>query len=237
MSELVERAPAIAGIIFDMDGVLIDSEHLWDQARGNVVHALGGRWDAADQRNVMGHNSQQWAAYIQQHCGIRRDARAIIDIVIAELIGLYRQHGLPLLPGAIAVVQALAAHYPLGVASSAARPIIDFVLDAAGIRFDFTTVVSADEVLVGKPAPDVYLRAAQQLGIAPPHILVFEDSSSGILAAQAAGMRVIALPNRTYPPASQVLALASIVCPSLAEVDLRQIFPEEATYAAAPTGI
>ena len=134
-------------------------------------------------------------------------------------------------------VQALAARYPLGVASSASRPIIDFVLDAAGIRCRFTTVVSADEVRAGKPAPDVYLLAAQQLGIAPPHILVFEDSSSGILAAHAAGMRIIALPNRTYPPASHVLALASAVRPSLAEVDLRQLLPQENIDVAAPTGV
>jgi HAD superfamily hydrolase (TIGR01509 family) len=223
MAELENHRLTIAGIIFDMDGVLIDSEHLWDLARGTVVHSWGGTWDIADQRNVMGHNSVQWAAYIQQQCGIPRDTTAIIDAVIGALIHLYCEHGLPLLPGAVAAVQELATRYPLGLASSAPRPVIDFALDAAHIRPYFATVVSADEVPVGKPAPDVYLRAAQQLGIAPQHILVFEDSSSGIQAAHAAGMQVIALPNRSYLPSSHVLALASAVYPSLAEVDFRQL--------------
>ena len=121
----------------------------------------------------------------------------------------------PLLPGAAEAVASLAARWPLGLASSANRELIDLVLELGGLGRFFRTTVSSEEVARGKPAADVYLEAARRLGVPPTQCAAVEDSSNGLRAAAAAGMRVIALPNRAFPPEADALRAAAVVIDSL----------------------
>jgi HAD superfamily hydrolase (TIGR01509 family) len=210
----------IQAVIFDMDGTLIDTEGDWDSARHAFVAAQGGHWTEADQVAVMGCNSIEWAGYLQRQFGITLAKPAIIDAVAGEVIARYRRQGAPLLPGATTVVRALAERLPLAIASSSPRGIIEVALEAAGLTDCFTALVSSDDVPRGKPHPDVYLEAARRLAAPPAACLAFEDSTNGLLAAQAAGMAVIAVPNSTYPPAAHALTGAAQVIPSLAALDL-----------------
>ncbi len=210
----------IQAAIFDMDGLLLDTEAYWDAARHAYVAERGGDWVAADQVAVMGLNSTEWARYLQGRFGLAEPEPVIIAAVVERLIALYQAQGAPLLPGAVDTVRRLAARLPLAVASSSPRPIIEVALAAAGLAPAFAAVVSSDEVARGKPHPDVYLEAARRLATAPTACLAFEDSTNGLLAAQAAGMRVIAVPNHTYPPSAAALAGAAVVMPSLTALDL-----------------
>ena len=140
--------------------------------------------------------------------------REIIAAVVARMRVMYERK-LPLLPGAVDVVQGLAPRFPLAVASSSPTMLIEYVMSEAGIRSLFKVIVSADEVGRGKPAPDVFLVAAERLGYSPDACAVFEDSSAGILAARAAGMFVIAVPNPHYPPHTDALNGADLVLDSL----------------------
>ena len=205
------------GVIFDMDGVLIDSEGIWSLVRAAVVARHGGHWTEADQRNVMGDNSRQWSAYIVRTWNLAVSAERIFREVLAAMIDRYAQ-GLTVLPGAAAAVAALAVRYPLAVASSSPRELIPVALRLAGFGDSFPVVVSSDEVERGKPEPDVYLLAAQRLGVAPDRCLAIEDSSNGIRAALAAGMPTIAVPTAAFPPAPEVLARALLVLSSLEDL-------------------
>jgi HAD superfamily hydrolase (TIGR01509 family) len=127
---------------------------------------------------------------------------------------------LPLLPGAVEAVRRLAARWPLALASSANRPIIDLVVERAGLGEAFTVTVSSEEVARGKPAPDVYLEAARRLGADPRRCAAVEDSANGLRSAAAAGMRVVAVPNRRYPPAPELVGTADLVL-----ADLRELTP------------
>jgi HAD superfamily hydrolase (TIGR01509 family) len=213
----------IQAAIFDMDGTLFDTEVFWDRARHDFVAAHGGRWTATDQVAVMGLNSIEWARYLRRQFGIPRPEPAIIDAVSDALIALYRQQGAPVLPGATAAVRALAARLPLAVASSSPRQIIDVALETGGLADCFTATVSSDDVPRGKPHPDVYLEAARRLATPPAACLAVEDSTNGLLSAQAAGMVVIAVPNHTYPPSPAALAGAVQVLPSLEALDLAAV--------------
>jgi HAD superfamily hydrolase (TIGR01509 family) len=204
-------------VIFDLDGVLLDSESIWNDAKRELVEAQGGRWRPEAARTMMGMSSPEWARYLRDELGVDMPLDAISDAVVERLGELYRQR-LPLLPGATQAVRALAARWPLGLASSSNRPIIDLVLSASGLADAFAVTVSSEEVARGKPAPDVYLEAARQLGVAPDRCVAVEDSSNGLRSAAAAGMPVIALPNRDYPPSNDALALASVVLASLDEL-------------------
>ena len=206
----------ISAVIFDMDGLLLDSEVYWERARREYCASLSCDWSRDDELSVKGNNSREWAARILDRCGLTLRREQVIVGVSARMEALYRQH-LPLLPGATSVVRALAGEYPLGLASSSPPPIIEYALQAAGIRECFSVIVSADEVGKGKPAPDVFLATAARLGVAPNHTAVFEDSSAGIMAARAAGMRVIAVPNPHFPPSPEALDAADVVLSSLPE--------------------
>jgi HAD superfamily hydrolase (TIGR01509 family) len=210
----------IAAVVFDLDGVLIDSEETWSRARGEVVARHGGQWTEADQRNVMGDNSRQWSAYIKRTWNVPLSAEEIFREVLAAMIAAY-EHALTVLPGAREAVAELGAHYPLAVASSSPRELIGVALRVAGFEGAFRATVSSDEVPHGKPAPDVYLLAAQRLGAPAHNCAAIEDSTNGIRAAVAAGMATIAIPNRAFPPPDDVLAQAHVVLPSL-----RQLTPE-----------
>ena len=192
-----------------MDGVIIESEHLWDQAREELVRETGGRWGAEQQTAMMGMASHEWSVYVRDELLVPLPPEEISDRVVARLSELYREE-LPLIEGAADVVHAAAARWPVAIASSSNRELIDLIAELAGIDQALSTTVSSEEAGSGKPAPDVFLRTADQLGAAPASCVVIEDSATGILAALAAGMNVIAAPNRDFPPPPAILARATI---------------------------
>jgi HAD superfamily hydrolase (TIGR01509 family) len=163
---------------------------------------------------MQGMSAPEWARYMREEVGVALTEPQINQYVVDALLEGYRAD-LPLLPGAVAAVERLAAGWPLGLASSANRVIIDEVLELAGLRRLFTAVVSSEEVARGKPSPDVYVEAARRLGVDPPTCVAVEDSTNGIRSALAAGMRVVAIPNRQFPPAPDVLAQAALVLPTV----------------------
>lgn len=207
----------VAGVVFDLDGVLLDSEGVWNAARKRVAEEHGGRWPPDAQRTMMGMSSTEWSTYMHDQLGVPLAPPEISDAVVSRLERLYREH-LPLLPGARETVIGFAGLWPLGLASSANRPVIDLVLDLAGLAPCFAATVSSEEVAHGKPAPDVYLEAARRLGVAASECVAVEDSANGIRSGVAAGMAVIAVPNREFPPGEDALALADDVVDSLAEL-------------------
>lgn len=208
----------VAAVVFDMDGVLLDSEQLWDVAREQLVAERGGRWHAGAQRAMMGMSSPEWSRYMHEELGVP-DAPAAIDAEVVRRLSVLYREGLPLLPGAVEAVEGLAARWPLGLASSSNRPLIDLALDLADLTARFAATVSSEEVPRGKPDPAVYLEAARRLGVDPAGCVAVEDSSNGLRAAHAAGMAVIAVPNAHYPPAADALALAALVLPGVAALD------------------
>jgi HAD superfamily hydrolase (TIGR01509 family) len=207
----------IEAVVFDMDGVLIASEEVWDAIREVYVRERGGRYDDEVQRAMMGMSSVEWTRYLHETAGVPDEPDAINAEVVRRMLESYREH-LPLIPGAAEAVKRLAERYPLGLASSSNRPLIDAVLEVAGLTQYFKVTVSSEEVPRGKPAPDVYLEAARRLGVPPEHCAAVEDSHGGIRAAKAAGMFVIAFPNPTYPPDEESLAQADVVIRSLDEL-------------------
>jgi HAD superfamily hydrolase (TIGR01509 family) len=200
-------------VVFDLDGVVVDSEQVWDDVREQLAKERGGRWHEGAQADMMGMSSPEWSAYMHDEIGLSETPEEINDEVVRRMLERYRER-LPLIPGAVDAVRRLAPEFRLGVASSSNRPLIETVLEQAGIADLFEAVVSSEEVAGGKPAPDVYLEAAKRLGVEPGRAAAIEDSSNGIRAAHAAGMRVIALPNAHYPPAPDALALAAAVVAS-----------------------
>jgi HAD superfamily hydrolase (TIGR01509 family) len=204
----------IEAVVFDCDGVLIDSEPVWERVRRKFVADHGGRWAKDAQDRMMGMSTAEWSAYMSEDFGLSLSPRQVADQVIEAMAAEYQTH-LPLLPGAVDAARALSAHWPLAVASSAPRSLIEAVLDAAALRDAFRTAVSSEEVARGKPAPDVYLEAANRLGITPATCVAVEDSSNGLRAASAAGMTVIAVPRPEYPPADDALQKARLVLDSL----------------------
>jgi HAD superfamily hydrolase (TIGR01509 family) len=204
-------------VMFDLDGVLLDSERLWNEAKEAFTRAAGGRWHEEAPHAMIGMSSPEWSAYIRDELGVACTATDINDEVVTTMEQLYRDQ-LPLLPGAVETVRALAAHWPLGLASSANREIIDLFLELSSLADAFVATVSSEEVGRGKPAPDVYLEGARRVGVAPRQCVAIEDSANGIRAAAAAGMAVIATPNRDYPPGPEELALAATVVTSVADV-------------------
>ena len=208
----------IEAVVFDVDGVLIDSEPVWERVRRNFVATRGGRWPDDAQDRMMGMSTAEWSAYISEDFGLRGlSAQQVAELVTAAMAAEYAAH-LPLLPGAVAAVRDLSARWPLAVASSAPKSLIDAVLDASGLRPAFAAAVSSEEVARGKPAPDVYLEAAARLGVPPAACAAVEDSSNGLRSAAAAGLAVIAVPRPEYPPAPDALRQARVVLDSLTEL-------------------
>ena len=208
----------IEAVVFDLDGVIVDSEQVWDDVREQLARERGGRWHEDAQAAMMGMSSPEWSAYMHDEIGLEESPEEINDEVVRRMLARYRE-SLPLLDGAVDSVRRLASVFALAVASSSNRPLIEAVLESAGIAELFAVTVSSEEVERGKPAPDVYLEAARRLGVEPTRCAAVEDSSNGIRAAHAAGMRVIVLPNAHYPPAADVLALANVVLGVAARAD------------------
>jgi beta-phosphoglucomutase-like phosphatase (HAD superfamily) len=210
---------SIDTVIFDLDGVIIDTEDVWNSVRQEFTLAHGGHWTREiDQPKVMGANSMQWAASLRENNGVDLSDEEIYEGIIGGLKERYAQH-LPIVAGAPAATERLAEDYCLGVASSSPREIIEYALELAEIRARFAAVVSSDEVARGKPEPDVYLEACRRLGALREQTAAVEDSSSGLMSAHAAGLTVIAIPNPAFPPSAEAVARADVVLGSIKELD------------------
>jgi HAD superfamily hydrolase (TIGR01509 family) len=208
---------SLAAVVLDLDGVLVDSESVWDSVREQITREAGGRWHGRAQQDMMGMSSLEWSRYMHETLGVPMEPERISDLVVQRLAQRYKR-GLPLLPHAVETVRELARRWPLGLASSSNRPVIDLVLEESRLGHCFRATVSSEEVARGKPAPDVYLEAARRLEVDPAICAAVEDSTNGIKSAKAAGMFVAVVPRPDFPPAPDALDLADAVLGSLADV-------------------
>ena len=210
----------VSAVIFDMDGVLIDTEPVWDEVRRGLAAEEGRAWPDGATTAMQGLSTPEWARYLAEVVGIEGEAARIAEKVIGRQIRHYRTHGLPVLPGAPEAVERM-AHRPgtvIGLASSSPRRVIDAVLAELGVADLFSATVSTEEVPAGKPAPDGYLAACRALGVHPSRAVAIEDSTNGMLSASAAGMGLIAVPRPFNPPAPQAIGAADAVLGSLDEL-------------------
>jgi HAD superfamily hydrolase (TIGR01509 family) len=210
-------------VIFDLDGVLVDSEIWWDDVRRDFAREHGRSWGDADREAVMGANSRAWSRIMAERLGIGVAPEAIEHAIVDAVVARYRHEGAPLIDGAVEAVRRIARRHPVAVASSAHREVIAAALAATGLADTFAVVVSSDEVAHGKPAPDVYLEAAHRLGVDPSACLVVEDSVNGVRSARAAGMTVVLIPNTSVPPAPGTHDLADLVLDRLGDLDPRAV--------------
>ncbi|HKN86062.1 MAG TPA: HAD family phosphatase [Nitrospiraceae bacterium] len=213
---------AVEAVVFDLDGVIIDSEQIWNRVRESLVRERGGRWHSHAHRDMMGMSAPEWSRYMHDVLGLSDSPQDISTEVVRRMEEMYR-HELPLMKGAVQAVDRLTGCWPLAVASSSNRQLIDLILEIAGLARRFAATVSSEEVPRGKPAPDVYLEAARRLHMDSAYCVAIEDSQNGFLSARAAGMRVIAIPNRHYPPDRNALAVVSTVLDSLDELTLEVV--------------
>ena len=207
----------IDAVVFDLDGVLLDTEEVWDEARREIAAERGGRWRPDAQRAMMGMSSPEWSRYMHDVIGVADPPDRIAEDVVERMADLYRRE-LPIVDGALDAVHRLAARWPLGIASSSNRPLIDLFLELTATEELFEATVSSEEVASGKPAPDVYLEAAGRLEVFAGRCAAIEDSENGIRSAAAAGMAIVAIPNRVFPPSAEALSLAAVVLDSPAEL-------------------
>jgi HAD superfamily hydrolase (TIGR01509 family) len=212
----------IAAVIFDLDGVLLDSETAWVEVKKEFTEESGGHWKEGARLDMLGMSSIEWSQYMHDELGVPVPPETISAKVADRLAQRYRQR-LPLLPGAVEAVRSLAREWPLAVASSSNRNVIDLVVEKARLADAFAATVSSEEVERGKPAPDVYLEAARRLGVDPSACVAIEDSTNGIRSAHSAEMAVIAVPNRDFPPEPEVLELAALALDSLEELSPERI--------------
>jgi HAD superfamily hydrolase (TIGR01509 family) len=212
----------IEAVVFDLDGVLVDSEHVWDEVREELARVRGGRWHDRAQADMMGMSSREWSRYMHDVIGLAESPEEINAEVVRRMEARYAAE-LPVMPGAVEAVRRLAASFRLGVASSSNRPLIDAVLEAMGVTDLFDATVSSEEVARGKPHPDVYIETVRRLGLAASRCTAIEDSANGIRSAHAAGMRVVAIPNHLYPPPADALELAAVVLDSLAGLRIETV--------------
>ena len=204
----------IRAVVFDLDGVLIDSEPVWEQVRRGLVAERGGDWAPDAQRKLMGMSTPEWARYLSEDLGVGLPPDEVATVVTDRMAARYTEH-VPLMDGAVEAVRRLAAHWPLGLASSSPPRLIETVLRSAGLSSCFAAVMSTEQVAHGKPAPDIYLAVTAELGYPPGDCAAVEDSSNGLRSAAAADLRVIAVPHPRYPPDPDALARASLVLPDL----------------------
>jgi HAD superfamily hydrolase (TIGR01509 family) len=215
----VSSAGGIAAVVFDLDGVILQTEEVWDEVRGRYVVEHGGRYDEEAQRAMMGMSAPEWSRYLAEELRVPGTPEQISADIVRLMEARYREE-LPLIPGAREAVERLGSRWKLGLASSSNRPLIDAALELSGLDRLFAATVSSEEVARGKPASDVYLEAARRLGVDPARCVAIEDSHSGIRSAKAAGMAVIAIPNASFPPDPDALALADLVLDSIDELDV-----------------
>ena len=212
-------------MIFDLDGVVVDSEIWWDEVRRDFARAQGRAWDLADRAAVMGANSRQWAETMRTRLGLDLDADAIQDAVVDGIVARYERDGAPTIDGAVETVRRVAERWPTALASSSHQRSISAALAATGLGGVFHAVVSSDDVAQGKPAPDVFLEAARRLGADPATTLVVEDSVNGLKAGRAAGMTTVLVPNHSIPPADGADAFADVILERIADLDPEAVTP------------
>jgi HAD superfamily hydrolase (TIGR01509 family) len=208
---------AVDAVVFDLDGVIVDSEQVWDDVREAFVTQAGGTYTEAATRAMMGMSSPEWSRYLVEDLGVPLTPEQANAEVVRRMLERYGEAP-PLIPGAVDAVRRVGARWPLAIASSANRELIDVVVAAAGLADLIRVSVSSEEVGRGKPAPDVYLEAARRLGVDAARCAAVEDSHNGLRSARAAGMRVIAVPNLHFPPDGEALAQADVVLASIAEL-------------------
>jgi len=208
----------IGAVVFDLDGVIVDSERVWDEVREQYTRESGGRYTETAARDMMGMSAPEWSRYMADVLGVP-GTPAEIDARVVEL--MLRRYGEapPLIPGAVEAVRRVGAGWPLAIASSSNPELIEVVLRVSGLDRDVRIAVSSQEVARGKPAPDVYLEAARRLGVDPTHCVAVEDSENGIRSAHAAGMPVVVIPNPHFAPADDALALAACTLDTIGELD------------------
>ena len=209
-------------VVFDLDGLLLDTEQVWDEVREALTRERGGRWHERAQADMMGMSSKEWSRYMHEELGLAEPPEELNRLVVERMEERYREQ-LPLVDGAVDAVRRIGARWPLGLASSSNRELIDLALELMGVAHLFRVTVSSEEVERGKPAPDVYLEAARRLGVGPDRVVAVEDSAAGIRSAKAAGTRVIAVPNPHFPPPDDVLGLADVVLDSLADLTVTAV--------------
>jgi HAD superfamily hydrolase (TIGR01509 family) len=214
----------VEAVVFDMDGILLDSEQIWDEVREELTRERGGRWHEGAHRDMMGMSSPEWSRYMHERIGLPESPAEINAEVVRRLIAHYAER-LPLLPGAAGAVRRIAARWPLGLASSSNREVIEMALRESGLAAEFAVTVSSEEVARGKPAPDVYQEACSLLGVDPSAAAAIEDSHNGISSARAAGLRVIAIPNRHFPPGEDALSRADEVIEDLGGLTAATVDP------------
>jgi HAD superfamily hydrolase (TIGR01509 family) len=184
-----------AAVLFDMDGLLIDSEPLWYDVEYAVVERLGGQWAPHHQAACIGGTMDASCRYIIDLTGTDVSVDELSDLLIGEMETHFRQDTLPLHNGALELVDAVrAAGVPTGLVSSSYRRLVDAALERLG-RDRFDTSVAGDEITRGKPDPEPYLTACARLGVEPRECVVLEDAISGVASAEAAGCRVVAIPS------------------------------------------
>lgn len=204
-------------VVFDLDGVIVDSEQVWDEVRAELVREAGRPFPPGATRAMMGMSSPEWSRYLVEEVGLPGTPEQANAAVVERMLRRYAE-GPPFISGAVEAVRRIGERRPVGIASSSNRELIDVVLDRAGLAPLVRVAVSSEEVARGKPSPDVYLEAARRLGVAAGRSAAVEDSQNGIRAAKAAGMRVIAIPNLHFPPDAESLALADVVLTSIGEL-------------------
>ena len=212
----------IRAVVFDLDGVIVDSEGVWEEVRRAYVARYGREFLPDSQQRMMGMNTAEWSRHLSEDIGIPQPPERVATDVLAEMAARYRT-SLPLIPGAVDAVHRLGERFTLGLASSSARVIVDQVLETAGLTGAFRVTLSTEEVPRGKPHPDVYVEAARLLGFPPAECAAIEDSSNGLRAAAAAGLAVVAVPHGVYPPAPDALAKASLVVHGVDELTVESI--------------
>lgn len=209
----------IDAVIFDLDGVIVDSEQVWDDVRQTYTREVGGTFTGEATRAMMGMSSPEWSRYMAESLGVPGTPEQINADIVERMLERYGQAP-PLIPGAVDAVRRIGARWPLAIASSSNPELIEVVLRAAGIDSLFETAVSSEEVARGKPEPDVYVEAARRLGVESARCVAVEDSHAGIRSAKAAGMHVVAVPNPHFPPDDDALAQADVVLGSIEELDV-----------------
>ena len=220
-----DERDGIAAVIFDLDGVIVDSEIWWDEVRQRFAAERGRPWGEADRIAVMGANSRGWRRIMRERLALDEPEERIERAIVGGVVDRFAAEGPPIIEGAAEAVRRIADGWPVAVASSAHRDVIDAALRSVGLTEHLPVIVSSDEVEHGKPEPDVYLEAARRLGVAPERCLVVEDSYNGVRSGRAAGMTVVLVPNRSIPPAEGTHELADLVLDSLADLDPAHVGP------------
>jgi HAD superfamily hydrolase (TIGR01509 family) len=207
----------IEAVVFDLDGVIIDTEEVWEEVRRGYVAEHGREFLPDSQDRMMGMSTVEWSTHLAEEVGVPLPPARVAADVLGRMAVRYKE-SLPLIPGAAETVRALGERYRLALASSSARVLIDQVLETAGLTGEFEVTLSTEEVARGKPAPDVYLTAVARLGLTPEVCAAIEDSSNGLRSAGAAGLAVIAVPHGVYPAAPDALAQAALIVKTVTEI-------------------